>query len=130
MLAQVPHAHIRWETILDEWTCGVGEENLPAVPGSADAGGAMDVHADITRVRAEWLPSVETHADAYRSTFRPGMSHYGSLRRGSRHHRVPGARESEEEGIPLGVYLLAAPFLNGGAEEAPVLNQGVCVAVT
>jgi len=58
------------------------------------------------------------------------MHHYGSLRRYSTRKSISGAGEGEEERIPLGVHFMAAPLLGGGPQEASVLREDVCVAIT
>ncbi len=97
MLAQIPERRT-----FDQLLRGLGDEDLPTVPGRADAGGAMDVHADIALVRNGRLTRMDAH---------PNRQLEPALRLLGRGQSVRGAGESDEERVTLSVDLDAAVTL-------------------
>ena len=85
--------------VLEKSPRRLGEDDLTAVGGGGDPGGAMDVHAHVSLVRLERLTGVDAHAD----TDRPASSAVRDSR--CRGHRVGRPRERDEEGVALGVDL-------------------------
>ena len=109
VLAQIPERRT-----FDQLLRGLGDEDLPPVPGRADAGGAMDVHADVALVRNGRLPRVDAH---------PNRELEPALRLLGRGQRVGGPGEGDEERVALCVDLDAAVTLERLAQHAAVLFQ-------
>ena len=84
------------------WAVDGRDEHLPAVAGGGDAGGAVDVAADVALLGQERRPRVQAdpHLD------RAGGERLGHRRRGG--ERARRGREGEEEGVALRVDLDAA----------------------
>jgi hypothetical protein len=91
----------------------LGKKNLAAVSCGADAGGSVDIYADIAHLGPNGLSCVESHPNPDLCSFRPGVVSYGMLGRNSRYQAISGTREGDEEGIPLSVNLISAPLLEG-----------------
>ena len=98
-------AQILERRTFDQLLRGLGDEDLPPVPGRTDAGGAMDVHADVALVRNGRLPRVDAH---------PNRELEPALRLLGRCQRVGGPGEGDEERITLCVDLYAAMTLERG----------------
>ena len=77
----------------------VREENLPAVPGGRDPGGAVHVHAHIAVLRQQRLARMDAHPHA------DAVLLQESLRRAGRARRIARPAEGDEEGVALGVDL-------------------------
>ncbi len=85
--------------------------------GGADAGRAVDIHADVTFVGDDRLTRVQRHANANRSVCERDLSLAGC---GERSGRV---LEGNEEGISLCIDLDPAVALECFAQQSPVLGQ-------
>src|SRR5712691_7329216 len=114
----------------DEVARGLGEEDLPAVPGGTDARGPVHVQADIATSGEDWFTGVQAYAHPDLNALWPGVSSNGTLRRQRRGGGVRGAVEGNEEAIARGINLAAIRHLEGSTQQAPVLRQQVCVAIT
>src|SRR5688572_12877630 len=116
MLAQIAQGQAVREVVLDELAGGGGEQHLAAVAGVAEAGGAVDVEADVVaadegRVAGvERHPHAERHAPSTPSFPRflgtragwaswPGMGAEGALRRDRRRQGIGGASEDGEDTV-------------------------------
>ena len=103
--------------MLDELRSRGRDEHLPAVPGGGDAGGTVDVSADVALVGEKRRPGVQADPDLDRA----GGERLGERRR--RSERPRRRREGEEEGVALGVDL--DPAVGGArlADHPPVLGE-------
>jgi hypothetical protein len=95
------------------------EDDLAAVGGRADARGAVNVDPNVALIGHGRLAGMDPHPDGDRE--RP-------LRFLRRRDRIGCARESDEEGIPLGIDLDAPVGRKGVAKCAAVLGQRVGIA--
>ena len=102
---------------------GLGEQNLAAVAAVGDAGGAVDVHADVALFDQPGLAGVQAHADAHLGVVRPGLGGQLLLHLDHRVDGVGGAGEGGEEGVALGVDLPAVELLEGGAQDGALVGQ-------
>jgi len=102
-------------------------EDLPAVPGGPDPGGAMDGKARVTTLRGDGLARVQAHADLDLDALRPRVGDERELRVDRCEHPVARAREDDEEGVPLRIHLVAAVLAEGVAQYALVLRQDLRV---
>ena len=87
------------DVALEKSSRRLGEDDLASVRGGRDAGGAVDVHPDVSLVGDDRLAGVEAHADADRA----GLER--SARVAGRGHGVRRPREGDEERVALGVDL-------------------------
>ena len=117
------------EVIADEHARGFGQEDLPAVPGGADARRADDVEADVALVADGRLARVESHSHLDRVAVRPVVGSEGALRLNRAGDRISRPLEREEERVTLRVDLASADPAQGLAEDAPLLAQHLAVAL-
>ena len=117
MLAEVS------QLVLDELRRRGRDEHLPAVAGRGDAGGTMDVSADVALLGEEWRPRVQAdpHLDRAEAS--------ASVKRRRRRERPGRGGESEEEGVSLRVDLDPALAAHASRIDAPVLGERVCVGL-
>ena len=106
------------------------DENLPAVSGPGDAGGADDVEAVVSRLGEAGLPGVDADSDTNRGAPRPAGGSERLLRLDGRPDAVARPSIGEEERVPLGVDLLPAVLLEGGPDERVVLLEERSVFVS
>src|SRR5438045_3244599 len=81
----------------------------------------MDSQAHVAFGGEVRLARVQPHADPHRLAFRPGMVSQNMLRGYRGGDSIGGTRESHEEGIALGVDLVAAKCVESGTQQAPAL---------
>jgi len=105
------------------------KEDLAPVSGRADTGGAMYVDTHIATPATKGLARVEAHAHLKRCAVRPAMLHQGLLGGHRRPQGIPGPGERHQEGVPLCVYLLSAPFRERITEYPTVLVKTPYVKV-
>ena len=122
-LAHVPQADLIGERILAQIACCLREEHLAAMPGGGDAGGAMDVYADVVVTRDGGRASMESDANGERCPVGPGISRERPCRLRCRPYRVFRAREGDEERIALRIHFDAIVRGPGGAEQALVVVE-------
>ena len=108
--------------VVDQLRGGGTDQDLAAVAGGGDAGGAVDVGPDVALVGQQRGAGVEADADPDRSP-RPGRR----VRLGRRGQRAGRGREGDEEGVALGVDLDPAVAREGVAHDAAVLGQRIGV---
>ena len=101
----------------DEVARRLRQEYLAAVPGGGDPRGTVDVDPDVALLGYDRLARVEPHAHADR----PAAER--SLPVGGGRDRVGGARERDEERVPLRVHLDAAVPRKGLPQDAAVPAQ-------
>ncbi len=89
-----------------------------------DAGRTVDVHPDVALVGDDGLPGVHAHPHAHGA----GLAGPACAVRRSR-HGVLGAREGDEERVPLRVDFDAAVPLECLTERPPMLEERVGVRV-
>ena len=65
---------------------------------------------------------VKAHPDLHLDPLRPFAIREGFLDLDDSADRIGGARERDEEGIPLGVDFLTTPLGEGGAEDAALFG--------
>src|SRR5205807_1024981 len=97
--------------------------DLPAVGRLADAGGAVDIEADVFPSRAAQLPAVQAHPHPERRAFGPGMGGEGPLGSDGGSEGLGGVGEDDEEGVALAALLFALARPESVAEEGAVLFQ-------
>ena len=105
------------------------EQDLPAVAGVADAGGAVDGQSDVLIADERRLARVDADPDAQLHAVRPAVRGQRPLRRHRRVHGLPRPSESDEERVAVGVELPSRGFRPGGAHQLLVLAHDGAVAV-
>ena len=95
------------------------DEHLTAVTGCCDPRGPMNVQADVALLGHHRLAGVHSHPNPQRQLRQRVLCGRG------RGDGVRGAREGEEERVPLCVDLDAGAFPERLAEHSPVLGQHV-----
>ena len=93
------------------------------MPGGRDAGGAMDVSADVALLRQQWRARVQADANSDRAGGEPVDE---GCRGGERALRC---RKCEEEGVPLRVHLSSAVRRAGLPDQAPVVGERLGVGL-
>jgi len=73
----------------------------------------MDVDADISLSAAERLSGMQPHPDADARAARPVVMQEGALGRDRSSDGIPGAREHDEERVPLRIHLPSSRFCEG-----------------
>ena len=116
-------AEVAYRLAGDEVARRLRQEYLAAVPGGGDPRRAVDVDPDVALVGHDRLARVEPHPHADR----PAAER--SLPVGGGRDRVGGARERDEERVPLRVHLDTAVPRKGLPQDAAVLAQQLRVAV-
>src|SRR5919108_5320068 len=99
------------------------DEDLPAVAGSGDPRGAVDVDPDVALVGQGRLAGVHSHAHA-----NPPFGERVA-RRGRCGERIGSLRERDEKRIPLCVDLDPAVALKSFAQTPAMLSQHLRIAV-
>ena len=92
---------------------GRRHEHLPAVPSRHDPRCLVHVEADVLGRRRHGLASVQPHAHPDRQPLRPVRMNERLLRLCSSRDGLVDARERNEEGVPLGIDLVARVPLEG-----------------
>jgi hypothetical protein len=129
MLPEVQELDTGRKLFLHEFTCRAREEDLTAVAGRADTGRPMNAETDVALPTDGRLGSVDAHADPYLLSVGPGVARERALRGEGSGDCVLCAGEGDEERVTLRVDLVAARFLEGGAEQALMIGQDVSVLV-
>jgi len=80
-------------------------KHLTAVPGGANAGGAVNPEADVALLADRWLASVNAHAHAELCALGPALLRKAVLGFDGRGDRVRRAWKGDEEGVALRVDL-------------------------
>ena len=111
------------ELELDELRRGGRDKHLPAMACRCDAGGAVDVAADVALLGQDWRPRMQAdpHPDRAR-----GETLDERVRGGERGGRP---REREEERVPLRIHLDPALSRARLPDHPPVLRQHLSVAL-
>jgi hypothetical protein len=125
--AEVTHSEVRGQIGLDQSPRGVGDQDLSTVPGGADPSCPVNVDADVIAGHDVALSGMQTHPDPHR--LRKRMIGQGPLDLSSGLNRFQGAREHDEEGIPLGADLGSIVFLDYVSQDAVMALKEIDVAV-
>jgi hypothetical protein len=128
MFAQISQAHAIRQHVSHQVSRRPGDQNLPAVPGGADAGGPVDIHAHVAGLNGEGFARVQAHPDPQGQVLGPGMRPDSSLHGNPCSHRIARAGEGSKQSISLGIHLPTAPRLDGAANESPVVCQDLSVS--
>ena len=115
--------------VLDEGLRRLGDEDLAAAGGGADPGRAMDGQARIGSLDRDRLARVNAHPDPDGRAGRPFVAGQRPPHLQRAQDGLLGARERHEEGIALGVNLVAGLTGDGRADQAPVIGQNLRVAL-
>ena len=129
MVAELAEADRLGKCRPDEGARRIGEEDLPAMTGGADARGAVDVDADVARHGAHRLTAVQAHADPDLDAAGPGMCRERSL--GVDARQQPGARRRERDEQAIAGRIDSRPAVRGqdAVEDPVVVAQQRCVGV-
>ena len=128
VLAQVTRARSLRQLPLDQHPCRLGEQHLAAVAGRAEAGGAVDIQADVAAGAEARLAGVQAHPHPDRDTLRPGILGQRSLRCHRGRDGVGGTGEDDEEAVALGIDLPPAVGLEGRSQQMLMRLQRGAVA--
>ena len=80
MHAQIAQAHLGWEFMLHQLASGLGEQDLPSMPGAHDAGRMMHAQTHIVAFRGQiGFARVQAHANPNRNPFGPGVASESAL---------------------------------------------------
>ncbi len=109
--------------VCNQVTHGLGEQNLSAVACCTDAGGTVDIKADISTTLDGRFARVQTNPDPQRRTLRPWMDGKCPLDSDGRSHAVSCPAEGREELVGSAVDLVAATRRDDTANQPPVLQQ-------
>ncbi len=119
VLPEIPDGHARRQAGLGQGTGGRRNEHLATVTSGSDARGAMDIQADVVRVRRQdAFTGVDAHADPNGHTRRPGLVRQASLGLDRRLDGRARALEDDEEGVALGLDLVTPGGADGIAHQA------------
>src|SRR6266571_4289100 len=99
------------------------EQYLPSVPGTHDPCCIVDIQAHITFGRKVWLSRMQPHPYFHRYAFEPRMCGEGGLYSRSSRHSISGTGKGHEEGIALGIDLVALVGEEHRAEKGAALLQ-------
>ena len=102
MRAELGEADIVREGLGEERARRIGQEDLASVPGSRDAGRAVNVETQVVVAAEPAFAGVEAHPDPDLHRFRPLVRGQRSLRDNRRPERVAGLGEHCEEAVALG----------------------------
>src|SRR5713226_2062035 len=127
------HASYNWPVVRAELgyqiACRLREQNLSAAAGCADAGGPVNIDANVAGVRhRERLTRVESHPCPHAYTLGPGMHSDGMLCCDSSRDRIRRSGEDDEEGVSLSIDLLPASLLGGPAKQSTILCEHLRIA--
>ena len=111
------------QLLLDELRRGRRDQHLAAKTHGCNAGGSVDISADVALVSEQRRARVQAdpHLD------RPRRQRLGHRLRGRNRPRRRG--EGEEECVALRVHLNAALGGAGPADQLPVLGERVCIGL-
>ena len=129
--SEVAHGDLRELVlgVLEQGMRRLREQDLPAVPGRADARRAMDGQAEVA-VRVErCLAGVNAHPYSHVDPVGPRVLRERLARGHGGRHGIAGAPEDRVGPVPLGLHLLAARLLHRFPEDAPVIGQDGAVPV-
>ena len=105
------------------------DQDLTAVAGRADAGGAVHRKPQVAVGRERRVTGVDPHPHSDRGPFRPCLFGQRALCSDGCLDGVLRAAERDEERVALRVDLLAARLLEGPAQEPAVRREHVAVGV-
>ncbi len=114
----------------DERARRVREQDVAALPRGAEPRRADDVETEVALAADGRLAGVQPHPDEDGAALRPVVSGVGALHLHRGLDRVAGAREGEEERVPLRVDLDAAALGERVAHQPTVVGEDAVVAVT
>src|SRR6266571_550800 len=97
---------------LHEGSNSLREQHLPAVPGTHNARGLMDIGPDVAVSALVRFAGMQPDAHAYGPSLRPGVKGERALHGDGSRDRIGRTSENQEEGIPLRIYLVT---IGGGA---------------
>ena len=129
MGSQVSQAHPVWKVMLYQVAGGLGQQHLSSVACAHDACCTMHVQTHITFNRTLWLTRMQTYAYMHWCTIGPGMGSKRTLHLHCRGYCIGGACKGHEEGIALGVHLVAVPAAKGCTQELAALGEDASIVV-
>jgi hypothetical protein len=97
------------------------------MPGAHDACSLLHVQPDVAFGGALRLAGMQPDAYTEHHPLRPGMVGEGTLHGDGSRDRIRRAGKGDEEGIPLGIDLVAVPAFEGGAQQVAIVGQHVAV---
>ena len=100
--AKVAQAHTGRQTALDVLPRARREDDLPAMPGTADPCRAMHVDAGVVVATQRAFARMQAHPNTKGDAFRPIGRGQAPLRVDGGAHGISGAAEDREERVPLG----------------------------
>ncbi len=115
--------------VLEEGLRRLGDEDLTSVPGGPDTGRPMDGEPGVATARCSRLARVQAHANLDLHAFRPGVRRDRELALDSRQECISRTREGDEEGVALGIDLVASVRFECRAQQALVLLEHAAVAL-
>src|SRR4051794_6167269 len=98
------------------------------MPCRADAGGAVDVKANIALAASLGVAGMQPDAGRHADTLGPGMVGEGTLDLDGGLHRVDGAGKGDKEAVALRIDLTAVVRLKDRAQQHTVLSEHIAVA--
>src|SRR3990172_8632417 len=108
MLPEIADTRPRGQVMRDGIGGGLRQQDLAAPPHRGDAGGAVDLQADISTACHDGLARVQSHPYAQYDTVGPGRCGQGTLRRQRGPHRTRSAREDDKQTLARRVLLIAS----------------------
>src|SRR5215472_17555641 len=97
------------------------QHDLAAIRGAHDARCPVYIQAHIAFGGKLWFAGVKTHAHAHCHSFGPGMGSEGTLRVYCCEGGIGGTSKGHEESIALRIDFVAAPLLEGSAQQVAAL---------
>src|SRR5436305_2607062 len=129
MLSHVSQTHTIWQILLHEVACRLREEHLTAMSGTHYSRCEVYVQPNIAFRRRLRFTRVQSHADTYPHTFRPGSAGKYTLRSHSCRNSINSTRKSNKECIPLSVDLVTVVLSECCTQQASALSQYTAVAL-
>jgi hypothetical protein len=128
MFTEITERNILGQVVSDQRTGGARDEHLPAMSGRADSRRAVHVQTDIVVHRDRGLAGVDSHAHAHLDALGPGLRRKRPLPGDRGSDRIACPRESDEEGVALGVDLATVVRVERRTKQALMLGEHLDIA--
>jgi hypothetical protein len=105
-------------------------EDLPSVAGGPDPGRTVNGKPGVASLGRHRMAGVQAHPHLDLHVVRPRVGEKRQLPLHGGEERLTRARKSDEEGVALGIYFVAAMGGEGGPEQTLMLAEHLRIALT